>query len=148
MKSLPSWLLVALQFALIGALLVTTYALGTTLANALAFAFVVAGTFVGVAAIAANRPGNFNVRPEVKASARLVTDGIYAHIRHPMYLAVLLVMLAAVAADPRAWRLGLWLALLAVLLAKAVREEGYLRARFPEYATYQARTRRLVPGLY
>jgi protein-S-isoprenylcysteine O-methyltransferase Ste14 len=38
-----------------------------------------------------------------------------------------------------------WLALLAVLLAKAVREEGYLRARFPEYAAYQARTRRLLP---
>lgn len=148
MKSLPSWLLVTLQFVLIGALLFTTQPLGTSLANALAFAFVVAGTFVGVAAIAANRPGNFNVQPEVKPSARLVTDGIYAHVRHPMYLAVLLLMLAAIAADPRAWRVGLWLALLAVLMAKAVREEGYLRARFAEYADYQARTRRLLPGLY
>jgi protein-S-isoprenylcysteine O-methyltransferase Ste14 len=148
MKSLPSWLLVVLQFVLIGALLVTTRPLGTTVANVLAFACVIAGTFVGVAAIAANRPGNFNVQPEVKPSARLVTDGIYAHLRHPMYLAVLLLMLAAIAADPRAWRISLWLALLAVLLAKAAREEGYLRARFPEYAAYQARTARLLPRLY
>jgi protein-S-isoprenylcysteine O-methyltransferase Ste14 len=148
MKSLPSWLLVVLQFALIGALIFTTQALGMALANALAFACVVAGTFVGVAALAANRPGNFNVRPELKAGARLITDGIYAYIRHPMYAAVLLVLLAAIAADPRWWRIALWLALLAVLLAKAVREEGYLRSRFPEYAAYQARTGRFVPGLF
>jgi protein-S-isoprenylcysteine O-methyltransferase Ste14 len=148
MKSLTSWLLVALQFVLIGALIVTTRALGTPLANALAFACVIAGTFVGVAALAANRPGNFNVQPELKASARLVTDGIYAHIRHPMYTAVLLVMLAAISADPRGWRIALWIALAGVLLAKAVREEGYLRERFPEYAAHQARTARFIPRLF
>jgi protein-S-isoprenylcysteine O-methyltransferase Ste14 len=148
MTRIPSWLLVALQFALIGVLIVTTRALGTPVANALAFACVVAGTFVGVAALAANRPGNFNVRPELKPGARLVTDGIYAHVRHPMYTAVLLVMLAAVAADPRVWRAALWLALLGVLLAKALREEGYLRARFPEYAGHQARTARFIPHLF
>ena len=148
MRAVPSWILVGLQLGLIAALVVTTEALGTPVANTVAFALVVAATFVGVAALAANRPGNFNVRPEVKDSARLVTDGIYAHVRHPMYGAVLLAMLAAVAADPRPWRIGLWLALLAVLLAKAGREEGYLRTRFPEYDTYCRRTRRLLPGLY
>ena len=148
MIPISSWLLVALQFALIVALVATTRALGTPLANALAFALVVAGTFVGVAALAANRLGNFNVRPEVKDGARLVTDGIYGHIRHPMYTAVLLVMLAAIAADPRWWRILAWLALLAVLLTKAQREEGHLRAHFPDYAAYQARTRRLLPRVY
>jgi len=148
MNAIPSWLLVALQFALIAALLLTTEAAGTPVANGLAFACVIAGTFVGVAALAANRPGNFNVRPELKTHARLVTDGIYAHLRHPMYTAVLLVMLAAIAADPRAWRVLVWLALLAVLLAKAVREEGYLRARFPEYAAYQSRSARLLPRIF
>jgi protein-S-isoprenylcysteine O-methyltransferase Ste14 len=38
--------------------------------------------------------------------------------------------------------------LLAVLLAKMAREERYLRERFPVYADYASRTRRLVPGLY
>jgi len=148
MNAIPSWLLVVLQFALIGALVVSTRALGTPLANGAAFALVVAGTFVGVAALAANKPGNFNVRPELKDGGRLVTDGIYAHVRHPLYGAVLLVMLAAIAADPRIWRIGLWLALLAVLLAKAVREEGYLCTRYPEYQAYRARTKRLLPGLF
>ena len=143
-----SYLLVTLQIGLIVVLVATTRPLGTPWANAVAFALVAAATFVGIGALAANRPGNFNVRPEVKRSARLVTDGIYAHVRHPMYLAVLLGMLAALAADPRGWRIGAWLGLLLVLLAKARREENYLGARFPEYAAYMRRTRRLLPRLY
>jgi protein-S-isoprenylcysteine O-methyltransferase Ste14 len=148
MSIVPSWLLVVLQFALMGVLIVTTQALATPLANGAAFALVIAATFVGIGALAANRPGNFNVQPELKAGGRLITDGIYARIRHPMYTAVLLAMLAAIAADPRLWRVLVWVALLGVLLAKARREESYLRARFPEYAAYCARTRRLLPGIY
>jgi protein-S-isoprenylcysteine O-methyltransferase Ste14 len=145
---LPSWLLVALQFALIALLAITTQPLATTAANAIAFALVIGATFVGFGALASNRPGNFNVRPELKDGARLVTDGIYAHVRHPMYLAVLLAMAAAIAADPRIWRIALWLALLAVLIAKAQREERYLRARFAQYADYMQRTARLLPRIY
>lgn len=145
---LPSWSLVAAQFSLIVALVVTTQPLGTPVANALAFALVIAATFVGVGALAANRPGNFNVRPEVKPGAQLVTDGIYRFIRHPMYSAVLLAMLAAIAADPRLWRIALWLALVGALLAKAQREERLLAERFPEYAAYRARTRRFLPGVF
>jgi protein-S-isoprenylcysteine O-methyltransferase Ste14 len=140
--------LVAAQFALIVALVATTEPLATPVANAIAFALVIAGTFVGFGALASNRPGNFNVRPELKDSARLVTEGIYAHVRHPMYLSVLLLMAAALAADPRLWRIALWAALLAVLIAKARREEGYLRARFPQYAEYMQRTARLLPRIY
>lgn len=148
MNSPISWLLVTLQFALIVLLIAGTEARGTPLANAVAFALVAAATFVGIAALASNRPGNFNVRPEVKAGARLVTGGIYAYIRHPMYAALLLLMLAALAADPRPWRIVAWVALLAVLLAKAAREEAFLRQRFAEYADYEARTKRLIPRLY
>lgn len=145
---MTSALLVAAQFGLMALLIVTTQPLATPLANAIVFGCVVAGTFVGVAALAANRPGNFNVRPELKPDARLITDGIYAYIRHPMYLAVLLVMLAALAADPRLWRAGAWVALLAVLLAKAQREERLLATRFAEYADYRRRTHRLLPWVF
>jgi protein-S-isoprenylcysteine O-methyltransferase Ste14 len=143
-----SSLLVALQFGLAAALIVTVAPLGTPLANGAVFVLVTVGTFVGVAALAVNRPGNFNVRPEPKAGARLVTDGIYRHIRHPMYCAFLLVVGAAVVADPRPWRCALWLALVAVLLVKMQREEQHLRAAFAPYAAYAARTRRLIPGIY
>jgi protein-S-isoprenylcysteine O-methyltransferase Ste14 len=143
-----SSLLVAAQFSLIILLVVTTQPLATPLANAAVFALVALATFVGIGALAANRPGNFNIRPDLKANARLITDGIYRWVRHPMYLAVLLAMLAAVVADPRLWRIGAWLALLSVLLAKAAREERLLAAHFPDYAGYMARTHRLLPGVY
>ncbi len=143
-----SYLLVAVQLALITLLIATTQPLATPIANALVFTLVVLATFVGIGALAANRPGNFNVRPDLKANARLVTDGIYRWVRHPMYLAVLLAMAAAIAADPRAWRILAWIGLVVVLLAKARREEALLQARFPEYAAYMQRTRRLLPLLY
>lgn len=145
---MTSSLLVAAQFALIGVLLATTRPSAGALATAAALALLIAGSAVGLAALAANRPGNFNIRPELKDRAQLVTHGIYRHLRHPMYLAVLLVMLAAVIVDPGLWRGALWLALAGVLLAKARREERYLGERFAAYRDYAARTRRLLPGVY
>jgi protein-S-isoprenylcysteine O-methyltransferase Ste14 len=38
-------------------------------------------------------------------------------------------------------------ALVAVLYMKALREEAWLAGRFPGYAAYSARTKRLIPGL-
>jgi protein-S-isoprenylcysteine O-methyltransferase Ste14 len=143
-----SWMLVAAQFLLIGLLIVTTQPSAAATAVVLAAAFAIAAAAVGLAALTANRPGNFNIRPEVKEGARLVTHGIYARVRHPMYSAVLLAMLAFVALDARPWRIGAWIALAAVLLAKAALEERYLLARFPEYAGYRARTHRLIPGVF
>ena len=144
----PSSWLVALQFALIGALLLTSWPLAAGALLPAAFLFLFAAGAIGIAALAANRPGNFNIRPEVKPKARLVTSGIYRRIRHPMYDAVLLAMLAAVLADPRPWRVAAWLALLGVLVAKLQREERYLAQRFAEYAAYRKRTWRLVPGIF
>ena len=40
--------------------------------------------------------------------------------------------LAALLADPRLWRIALWLALFGVLLAKARREERLLAQQFSE----------------
>ncbi len=144
---MPSWLLVALQFGLAFALLGTPrWPGGAAAVGSLALA--AAGLALGIAALAANRPGNFNVVPELKSGARLVTDGIYRHLRHPMYSALLLLMAAAVVTDPRAWRLALWVALLAVLIAKARREERFLTAAFPQYRDYASRVARLLPGVY
>ena len=144
----PSWFLVALQLGLIGALLLTSWPPGEISLPAIASILFLLGSGVGLAALVQNRPGNFNVQPEVKAGARLATGGIYRRIRHPMYSAVLLAMLGALALDLRLWRLLAWLLLLAVLIAKLRREEHYLAQRFPNYGEYCERTRRLLPGLW
>jgi protein-S-isoprenylcysteine O-methyltransferase Ste14 len=144
----PSWALVALQFALIAVLVATTRPLLSPIVIGISSVLLVAGGAPGLAALAANRPGNFNIRPEIRDQARLVTHGIYARVRHPMYGAVLLVMLVPIVVDPRLWRVGAWIALLAVLLVKAMREERYLQAHFADYADYRRRAGRLIPRIF
>jgi protein-S-isoprenylcysteine O-methyltransferase Ste14 len=147
-RRVPSGLLVTLQFALILALVFATrWPVPSRAWPATLFLMAVA-VVLGVWTLGYNRWGNFNIRPEPRGGARLVTRGPYRHIRHPMYASVLLGVSALVAADPRPWRIALLAALLVVLMLKAAREEEYLRAAFPEYAAYASRTWRLVPFIY
>jgi protein-S-isoprenylcysteine O-methyltransferase Ste14 len=145
---MPSSLLVTLQLALAALIVVTTPLHVSALLRPHVLALLLAGGAIGVAALMQNRPGNFNIRPEVKAGARLATGGIYRLIRHPMYSAFLLVLAGLVLAAPTALRFGLLAAEFAVLIAKMKREERYLVGRFAEYETYRHRTWRLIPWLY
>jgi protein-S-isoprenylcysteine O-methyltransferase Ste14 len=100
---------------------------------------------VGVWTLRHNRLGNFGVMPEPRHRAQLVTTGPYAYVRHPMYLAVLLFG-AGMLAGWRGWpHLVAFATLCVVLHFKADREEELMGARFPDYAAYRARTRRLLP---
>jgi protein-S-isoprenylcysteine O-methyltransferase Ste14 len=139
-----SRLLVALQFGLIAVMVLRTDPSRLGLAFV---ALVAGGLAVGLWAISANRPGNFNIRPEPKEGGSLVTGGPYRWIRHPMYLAVLVVMAAFVLAGDAAQD-ALWVLLAAVLAAKAVREERGLVLVHPGYAAYRERTRAILPFVF
>jgi protein-S-isoprenylcysteine O-methyltransferase Ste14 len=78
----------------------------------------------------------------------LVTTGVYAIVRHPIY--------SGFAFGALGWSLW-WGSVLGVLLSlvlllwfdlKARREEQWLAERYPEYKTYQTRVRKLIPFLY
>lgn len=107
-----------------------------------------AGGALGLAALAANRPGNFNIHPAPRAGGQLVAHGPYRWIRHPMYAAVLLLTAAAAVVAGSALAASCWATLLAVLLAKSTLEERWLSAHHEGYAAYCRRTRRLVPGVF
>jgi protein-S-isoprenylcysteine O-methyltransferase Ste14 len=62
-----------------------------------------------------------------------------------MYLAVLLFGGGCLAGWQQWPHAAAFAALAVVLHAKARREEALLARRFPEYAAYKARTKRLVP---
>ncbi|MGD0539039.1 MAG: isoprenylcysteine carboxylmethyltransferase family protein [Verrucomicrobiota bacterium] len=78
----------------------------------------------------------------------LVTTGPYRHIRHPIYTAVCLFTVAAVAGN-WSWHAAI---LGGVVLAGAgVRifcEETLLVVRYPAYREYAAKTPRMIPFLF
>jgi protein-S-isoprenylcysteine O-methyltransferase Ste14 len=114
----------------------------------LALGLLGAGLALGLWALTANRPGNFNIRPDPKAGGRLVDHGPYRHVRHPMYLALLIAAIGCVVHDPSVWRIAAAIGLLAVLVAKSAIEERALLDLHPDYARYRARTARLIPFVW
>lgn len=148
MSRLPSWLLVALQLALIAMLVLGTDLSLAGQALSLAIALLATGMALGLWTISVNRWGNFNIRPEVKRGARLITNGPYRWVRHPMYSSVLLGMSAFVVADFDEPRLAMYVSLLIVLAIKAGHEEKHLRAAFTEYDAYAAHTQRFIPMIW
>jgi len=144
--------LVAAQFSLLAVLA------GLALAPARwptfdAAALLASGAALGLWALSANRPGNFNIRPQPRDGAVFVHRGPYRWVRHPMYSALLLVGLGAArmaAEGTSGWAIstagGLaWLALLGVLWLKSAVEETALLRVFDDYADYRSRSGRFLP---
>jgi protein-S-isoprenylcysteine O-methyltransferase Ste14 len=140
-----SIVIVALQLSLIVAIMLPLDAGGWSI---LATALVGAGIAVGAWALTANRPGNFDIRPQPKPGGRLVTHGPYAYVRHPMYLAVMLAMPGFCLGYGGGWR---WVALGALGIVLAIKmdiEEKAMAERHPGYAAYARTTKRIVPFLW
>ena len=91
---------------------------------------------------------NFNVTPDVKPRARLVTSGPYRYIRHPMYTALLVGGLALVLDMLSPPRMVLWLVLFVDLMIKLNYEEQLLSRDLEGYSAHMRRTKRLIPFLY
>ena len=83
--------------------------------------------------------------PYPRPEAELVEVGVYRLVRHPIYggLVIAGVGWGLLTASPAAMAAAILL--LAFFELKSRREEAWLEARFPGYAAYRARTRRLIP---
>lgn len=84
---------------------------------------------------------------QLYADHRLVTDGPYAHVRHPMYLAQALAILGALLIY-RTWTTVFMFAMVVAPLRKARDEDRLLEAEFGlTYRYYRARVPGLLPRL-
>ena len=87
--------------------------------------------------------------PAPAPGAKLLADGIYGMVRHPMYGGVLLMAGAFAVFDLNVLAAVLTLALGGVFYGKSMYEEGLLTATFLGYADYVERVpRRFIPWVF
>jgi protein-S-isoprenylcysteine O-methyltransferase Ste14 len=88
---------------------------------------------------------NLTPGTEPLATAELVTTGAYAHVRHPIYAGVVLLLSGYTLAWSN-WTLALAVGFVALKYfeAKARVEERWLVQRFPLYSAYARQVRRRV----
>jgi protein-S-isoprenylcysteine O-methyltransferase Ste14 len=141
-------LLVAAQFALLALWLLAGPRLASHAVGLLVQAggLAVAGWAFLVMIVAQRRL--FRIAPDPTGHTQLVTWGPYRWVRHPMYLAILMVVGPAWLAFPPDWRAIGFAALVAVLVTKLRHEEHLLAGHFDGYAAYRTKSSRLLPGVY
>jgi len=86
---------------------------------------------------------------EVTAEQSVIATGPYSHIRHPMYLAVLIMYILSPLALGSYWAVLPALLLIFVLIARIKNEEKVLTQELEGYREYVQRVRyRLIPGIW
>jgi len=95
--------------------------------------------------------GSFwSVTLEVRENHRLISQGVYRRVRHPMYSALVLYSVGQALAVPN-WVAGpSYLVAFGILFAFRIRAEEQMMvdAFGDEYVAYMAKTKRLVPGVW
>jgi protein-S-isoprenylcysteine O-methyltransferase Ste14 len=86
--------------------------------------------------------------PHPRDNATLRQSGLYGWVRHPIYGGIIISSFSWSAAWLSVPGLLCSLATLYFFNRKIAREERSLRVRFPDYSTYAARVKKLVPWIY
>ena len=115
---------------------------------AAACAVMIAGVSLLIAGGASLGQRNLTPLPYPREGGQLVDTGAYSLVRHPMYGGGVIFAFGWTMWVRGPLTLVYTLALLGFVDVKSRREERWLRAKFPGYAAYQARVRKLIPFLY
>lgn len=141
---LLSFSLVALQFFLIGVLLIQL----PLEWNWRLVPFQLTAVLIGLWAIFSMPRARFNILPDPMINSSLVTRGAYRSIRHPMYLSILLFFTPMVVLNNTLISLITLLLLTGILVIKLNYEEHLLQQQFPDYENYQQHSNKLIPFIY
>ncbi len=137
-----SYLLVSLQFIFIALLLIEH---GFHIPSSFAVLIFLLGSGFGLYALKYNPLSNFNITPDIKANASLITTGAYRYIRHPMYFSLFVMMLGVVVSKPTLFSFFIYVLLVVTLFLKAYKEEMLWVEQSSEYRDYKQKTKRIIP---
>lgn len=92
--------------------------------------------------------GSLTALPYPKDDGRMTERGVYSYVRHPMYGGVILSALgwALFATSPIGTALSI--GLIFFFDRKAAQEEIWLADKYPGYAAYKKRVKKLIPFVY
>jgi len=92
--------------------------------------------------------GAFSPYIERSENQRIIRSGLYAKIRHPMYIGSILIFIGypLMLAAEWAWCFSI-LAIIGIFI-RIYREEKFLAKEFPGYMEYMSKTWRLIPYIY
>ena len=92
----------------------------------------------------------WSVSLELRENHRLITEGIYRHVRHPMYAALFVYSIGQALVIPNRVAGPSYFVTFGILFALRIgAEERMMLEAFGEgYAAYKSRTKLLVPGIW
>ena len=144
-NQLKASLLVFIQFASLGGLLLHAYPFKFKFSSSL---FLVFGSSLAVWSILEMNKSKLKIFPEPSPKSILIKTGPYQWIRHPMYSAVILIALGLLLLNPSIFASILLSVLIIDLHFKLGWEETMLSEKFKDYHTYQKQSKRLIPFIY
>jgi protein-S-isoprenylcysteine O-methyltransferase Ste14 len=112
--------------------------------NYIVIFLLICGGIIGLIAITTNK--EFNVIPEIKDEACLVTHGIYKYIRHPMYFSLTVAFFGFFIFGDLITKLFYIIMFLALYL-KAKKEEILWQKHDKCYIEYKQKTKMFIPFL-
>ncbi len=107
--------------------------------------FILISGIVAIWTFRHNRLGNFNIVPDIKEEAKLVTTGPYKFIRHPMYSSLFFGMFGVVCYLSCVINWIILGCLVLVLYLKASKEERLWCDHHKEYNCYKERSKYFIP---
>jgi len=141
------YVFVGIQFALFGAYALEFPALSFSRPSVFGYVglfLALSGVGTGVLALLQLNT-SLSPFPTPVANGELVTTGVFALARHPIYTSLLLAAFGYALYLGSGYRMLIGLALLVLFYFKSSYEESLLSARYPGYAEYRKRVGRFTP---
>jgi len=92
---------------------------------------------------------NWSSDVELKKDHKLITNGVYRYIRHPIYTGIICMGLGAIIVDQSIIVVLFYVCMAIFLIYKMKKEETLLLKHFPkEYQEYMKKTKALIPYIY
>jgi len=111
--------------------------------------FVIAAQVLAVALSAWARrsfqQGQFSIQAEPIDGHLVLLGGPYKYIRHPMYASALLLVWSSILGHLSIVNFVIGLIDTVVIAIRIITEEQFLQTRYPDYAEYLRKTRRIIP---